>query len=176
MWLFSGLCWDLCLWRNCTASTKCPPSRELSLPMWSSDPFDLSFRVQKFAFLTSALPGIELSSFRLCSPVYKVLMAFKPSPFWYLSFFSVPCRCFHSFFFSSCFLEEVLFPYPPPHHHPLSPSSFCKQKKLPTLRDLSLPQFTCPHHLPAEFCDSSCADCFNPQIRFLCVQDGLILL
>ena len=27
MWLFFGVCWDLCLWSSCTASTKCPPSR-----------------------------------------------------------------------------------------------------------------------------------------------------
>ena len=41
----------------------------------------------------------------------------------------------------------------------------------------SLPKFTSPHHIPVEFCDSGCADCcVNPQISFLGVQDGLVLV
>ena len=60
---------------------------------------------------------------------------------------------------------------------PLSLSSFHKQKQVPTLCDFSLPQFTSSRSIPAKFCGSGYADCcVNPQISFLGVQDGLVLI
>ena len=54
---------------------------------------------------------------------------------------------------------------------PPSPSCLCMQKWLPALCDFS------PHHVPSEFFGLGCADCcVNPQIRFLGVQDGLVLI
>ena len=56
-------------------------------------------------------------------------------------------------------------------------SVLSQQKQLPTLHGFSLPQFTSPCRVPAEFCGSGCADyCVNPQIHFLGVQDGLVLI
>ena len=58
-----------------------------------------------------------------------------------------------------------------------SPSSLHKQKQLPDLLSFSLPQFTSSRRVPAEFCGSGCAGCcVNPQISFLGVQDGLVLI
>ena len=66
----------------------------------------------------------------------------------------------------------MLFPYSSP-----SPTSLRKQKQLPALLGFSLSQFTSPRCVPAEFCGSGCADCcVNPQISFLDVQDGLVLI
>ena len=51
------------------------------------------------------------------------------------------------------------------------------KKQLPALRGFPLPQFTSPHRTPGEFCGSGHADrCINPQISFLSVQDGLVLI
>ena len=51
------------------------------------------------------------------------------------------------------------------------------QKRFPGLRGCSLPTFTSLRRVPAEFCGSGCADyCVNPQISFLGVQDGLVLV
>ena len=51
------------------------------------------------------------------------------------------------------------------------------QKWLPVLHSFSLPQFTSLCCVPAEFCGSGCVDCcVNPQIGFLGVQDGLVLV
>ena len=104
-------------------------------------------------------------------------MEFKPSPFSFLlsPFLVQSLWLFPLFYFlSSCFWG-VLFPYSPPP--PLSPSSLSMQKWLPALHGFSLPQFTSLCHVPAEFCGSGCADCcVNPQISFLGVQDGLVLV
>ena len=63
------------------------------------------------------------------------------------------------------------------HTLPLSPSSLCKQKQLPVLCGFSLPHFTSPCHIPVEFCGSGFTDCcVNPQISFLGVKDGLVLI
>ena len=71
----------------------------------------------------------------------------------------------------SCFWWGVIFPYSLPI------SILSPQKHLPALCSFSLPQFTSPHHVRAEFCGSGCADCcVNPQISFLGVQDGLVLI
>ena len=37
-WLLSGVCWDLCLWGGCMASTKCPPSRGTASPCVAHEP------------------------------------------------------------------------------------------------------------------------------------------
>ena len=72
----------------------------------------------EFTLPTRALPGIELWSFRLCaSPVYRVLMEFKPSPFSFLlsPFFLQTLWLFPLLhFLSSCFWGGVLFTYSPP--------------------------------------------------------------
>ena len=47
----------------------------------------------------------------------------------------------------------------------------------PCTVQMSLPHFTSQRCIPAEFCGSGCADwCINPQISFLGVQDGLVLI
>ncbi|XP_053068666.1 cilia- and flagella-associated protein 144 isoform X2 [Acinonyx jubatus] len=38
MWLFSGVCWNLCLWGGCTTSTKCPPSWGTASPHVAQGP------------------------------------------------------------------------------------------------------------------------------------------
>ena len=59
--------------------------------------------------------------------------------------------------------------YPPPH--PLSP----KTASYPL--QLLSPHFTSLHCILDEFCGSSYADCrVNPQINFLGVQNGLVLI
>ena len=70
------------------------------------------------------------------------------------------------------------FPVSPPTPRPvLSPSSLRKQIQLSALCGFSLPKFTTPRCVPAEFCGSGCTDCcVNPQISFLGVQDGLMLV
>ena len=83
---------------------------------------------------TRAPPGIELWSFRLCAPpVCRVLMEFRPSPFFFL--FS-PCSYFHfSTFCPAAFgcVWAELFPYSP-HLRPLSTS---KNSSLPSVASLS---------------------------------------
>ena len=60
------------------------PIGELPLPLWPSDFTVCSWG---FALPTRAPSGIELRSFRLFpSPVYRVLMQVKPSPFSFLPF------------------------------------------------------------------------------------------
>ena len=112
-------------------------------------------------------------SFRLFAPpIYRVLMEFKPSAFSYLPFlFSPLCTLsFLSRSFQVCGGDAF-------HTLPPSLSSLHKQKQLPALHSFSLPQITSPCHVPAEFCGSDCADfCVNPQISFLGVQDGLVLI
>ena len=58
--------WSLLGPGGCTASTKCPSSRGTTFPMWPKYP-QTSLYFWGFTFLTRALLGIELWSFRLCS-------------------------------------------------------------------------------------------------------------
>ena len=84
-----------------------------------------------------------------------------------------------SFSFSTATLRGVLFLHDPNvlHSPPFSFSVLSPQKQLPTLCSFSLPQFTSPLHVPAAFCGASYADCcVNPQINFLVVQNGLVLI
>ena len=170
MLLFSRVHWDLCLWGEATQplpnvlpavnclSSCVPRTPWIPLSSWG------------FALPTRAPPGNKLLSFRLCAPlVYRVLMEVKPSPF-FLSC-GVLCRCFHSFFSLQLLLGGLFS-----HTLTLSPSSLHKQTQLPALRGFSLPQFTSPRCVPAEFCGSGCADCcVDPHISFLDVQNGLLL-
>ena len=150
MRLFSSVCWDLCVWGGCTVSTKCPSSRITTSPHVAQGSPDLTLLLG-FTFPTRALPGIELWSFRLCTPpAYRVLMAFKPSPSSFLPFLFSPCSCFHFSTFSSAAFGAgwgVLFLY----SLPPSSSSLHKQKQLPALCGFSLSQFTSSCHVPAEF-------------------------
>ena len=62
--------------------------------------------------------------------------------------------------------------------HTVFPSlpSVRQQKPLSALCGFSVPQFTSPCCVPAEFRGSSYADCcVNPQINFLGVQNGSVL-
>nr|XP_060460358.1 uncharacterized protein LOC132660398 [Panthera onca] len=82
-----------------------------------------------------------------------------------------PCGCFLFSTFSPAAFEGDAFPvFAPP---PPSPSSL---RRLPAPR--FLPQFASPRRLPAEeVCGSGCADCrVNPQVSFLGVQDGPVLV
>ena len=64
------------------------PAGEPPLPIWPTDPSDFALCSWGFALPTTAPPGIELRSFRLCfPPVYRVLTEFKASPFSFLLFF-----------------------------------------------------------------------------------------
>ena len=103
----------------------------------------------------------------LHSPIYRVLIVFKPSPFSFLSFLFGPLWVFPLFLFHSSFFWGSVFPV----LSLLSPSCLQKQKQLSTLCNFCLPQFTSLHSVPAKFCDLSYSDyCVNPQINFLGVQ------
>ena len=104
-------------------------------------------------------------------PLITVLMEFKPSPF--SPFSLVPVAVFNFPLSLQLLLGRGAFPV----LSPLSPSSLHLQKPLPVLRSFTLPRFTSPRHMPAEFCSSGCVDCcVNPLISFLGVQDGLVLV
>ena len=179
MWPFSGVHWDFCLWEAALPLPNVFPAGEPPLPMWLEDLSDLTLCFQGFVLPTRALPGIELWSSRFCtSPVYRVFVEFKPSPFssfLLLSPFFVqplPCGCFHSYFFSLAgFGGRCCFSCTFPHLPPLSAS---KIHSLHSVASLSPSSWCC---VPAEFCGSGCADCcVNPQISFLGVQGGFVLI
>ena len=145
------------------------PGGELPLHMWPKDPLDLTLCSWEFTLPTGALPGIELRSFRLCAP--PVLMEFNPPLFSFLPSLFSPSQTLP--FLPNCFCGGGLLS----HSLPLSLSSLHKQKQLPAFCGFSLLQFTSLCRVPAEFCGSGCADCcVNPQISFLGVQDGLVLI
>ena len=119
----------------------------------------------------------------LHSPVYGVLMVLNLFPF-ALSC-PGPCGCFHSFSFSPAAFRSAF-----PVLSPMSLSSLHKQKQFPTLQCFSLPQFTSPCHVPAEFCGSNYADCctnlprcsailvslFFPGVKVKLVKDFSVVL
>ena len=81
-WLFSRVHWKLCLWGGLTASTKCPLSRGTASACVAQRP------LEPCCVLLGIRPSHQSSaryqaaeSQTLCSPVYRVLMVFKPSPF-----------------------------------------------------------------------------------------------
>ena len=93
MWSFSGVHCDLCLWGGCTVSTKYPPSRGTTSPVWPEDSQDLAVCSWEFALPTRAPPRIELWSCILCTPpVYRVLLEYKPPSFTFLPFLFSPLR------------------------------------------------------------------------------------
>ena len=105
----------------------------------------------------------------LLSPVYRVLMVLKRSPFPFSLSGSVTVGV--STLFLQLLLGGVLFLHSSPF---LCPSL---QKQLPTFHSFSLHWFTSMYHVPAEFCGSSYTDCWvNPQINFLGMQNGLVLI
>ena len=58
----------ICLWEGVTQPLPGVfPARELALPMWPKD-LQTSLCSWEFALLTRAPPGVELQSFRLCTP------------------------------------------------------------------------------------------------------------
>ena len=117
-----------------------------------SAPGDLLFHQS-----TSKYSSAEFQT--LCSPGYRALMEFKPSPFFFLPFLFSPL-CTLSFLsrgFQVCGGDAF-------HTLPPSLSSLHKQKQLPAFHSFSLPQFTSLCCIPAEFCRSGCADCYvSPQ-------------
>ena len=118
-----------------------------------------------FALPSGAPPVIELWSCRLpLFPLFTVLMEFKPSPFSFLPFSSVPAAVSNFRLSLQLLLGRGAFHiFSPP-----SPSSLHTQKLLPVLRSFSLSKFSSLRRVPAEFCGSGCADCcVNPQISFL---------
>ena len=70
-WLFSRVCWDLCLWGSCIASTKCPLNWGTTSPHVAREPSPLDLAVYSwgFALPTRTPPGIELYNFQLCAPL-----------------------------------------------------------------------------------------------------------
>ena len=129
-----------------------------------------------FVLPIKAPPGMELWSCSLFTslftvPLFTVLMEFKPSPF---SLFSLVPVAVSNFPLSlQLFLAGSAFTV----FSPLSPSSLHMQKQFCALRGLSLPKFSSPCRIPAEFCGLGCTYCcVNLQISFLGVQDGLVLV
>ena len=95
MWLFSGVHGTFACGEATQPVPNVLPTGEPSLPVWPEDPEDLILCSWRFALPTRAVAGIELQIFRLCiPPVYRILMEFKPSPFFFLLFFSVSCVLF----------------------------------------------------------------------------------
>ena len=141
--------------------------------MWPKDPSCLALCSWGFILPTRALPGIELWSFRLCAPpVYRVLMEFKPSPFSFLPFLFSHCRCLYFPLSLQLLLGVMLFPYSPPVAI-LSPQA---KTALLSMASLSPSSSPCAAYLLSSVVQG-CADCFvNPQISFLGVQDGLVLI
>lgn len=175
-WLLSRLHWDHCPWVGRMAST-----------MQGNCFFTLGTRTShtslpapgdSLCFLTRAPPDTQLWSFRLCATVLvnpggvETLSVLPVSGFGEHISCSVPCKYFHSFLsFYPAALRRMFF------LHSLPFSVLSTQNELPILCGFSLPQFTFPHHVPAVFCGSSCADCcVNSRISFLGVQDGLVLM
>ena len=116
-------------------------------------------------------PRYGTGEFQTPLPVCRFVMAFKPSPF---SLFSSAPAAVSTFPLSLQLLwGEGCFS----HTLPPTLSSLHKQKQLPALCGFSLPQFTSPRGVPAEFCGSGRADCcVNPRVSFLDVQNGLVLV
>ena len=106
----------------------------------------------------------------LCSPVYRVLMVLKHSPFSFLPFLFRPFWVF-PFFLSSCFSGEC-FPCTLLPVFVLSPQT----KTAPYPRGFCLPHFTSLCHIPANFCGSSYADYCVNQINFIDGKNGLLLI
>ena len=96
----------------------------------------------------------------------------------------VSCECFHSFSLSLQLLSGgVLFLHNPNAlNSPPFSFSLCPLSTKTALYPLQhhgfpLPQFTSPHCIPAKFWGSSYADrCFNLQVNFRGVQNGLTLI
>ena len=125
-------------------------------------------------FLTRAPPGTELH----CS----ILVVLKPSPFFLsvvlgdrflvqfpVSVFTLSLSL--QLLSGECFSCTLLMC----RTLPLSFSFLCKNSSLPSVAFLFLSSPV--HTVPAEFSGSSYADCcVNPQINFLGVQNGLVLI
>ena len=137
--------------------------------MWLVDSEDLALRSWGFTVPTRALPGIKLCGFRLCvPPVYRVLMAFKPSAFSFLPFLFSPYGYFH--FVSSWFWWGECF------YHSLPPSLTSLRKQKSSLSSIWL--LSPPVHLSVP------CTCWvlwfqlsrlfvNPNINFPGVKNGL---
>ena len=162
MWPPSGICWDQVA---STVSTKCPSSSGTAFlrvvrgpPRPHSVPEDSPFPPEH-----RQVSSCRLAAFVL--PLFTVLMELKPSPFSFLPF-TVPVAVSNFPLSLQLLLGRGAFPEFSPLPS-LRPLSACKSGSLPAA-GLSLPSFTSPRHVPAEFCGSGCADCcVNPPISFL---------
>ena len=113
----AGSCLSLCV----------PRTAQTSLCSWG------------FALSTRAPPGIKLQSFRLCiSPIYRVLLEFKPSPFSPVR--SVPENVSTFPLSLQLLLGENTFPILSPHLCTLSPS---KNSSLPCVASLFSSSLLC---------------------------------
>ena len=192
MWLLSRVCWDFCLWGGCMASTKYPPSRGATFPRVARGPIRPLCLLMDV--LTRALPGTfspehcQVLSFKphTLSSTLRNPVVLKPSHFspsvvlGNRIFVRSSLSCFTLFFFFFLFSYfwaggGLVFLHDPDMLHcPLF--SF-----LPSLHIgdsvASLRWLTSPYSVPAKFSDSNYADyCINPQINFLGVQNGLMLI
>ena len=153
-----AILWGLLGPGGLTASTKCPSSSGTASPRVAQEPPGPHSAPGDSPFPPEhrQVSSCEVSDSAF--PLITVLMEFKPSPFSFVLFaFLVQSLwlfpIFH--FLSSCFWGGVLFLYFDSPHL----CHFQMQKWLPALCSFSLPKFTSPCHIPAEFCGSGCADC-----------------
>ena len=148
------------------------PAGEPPLSVWPLDPSDLTLCSWGSPFPPE---HHQVLNCRVSDSVYRVLMKFKAPPFSFLLSPFFVQSLVYSFFSLSLLLfsreggSGMLSCTLPP---PIS----VQAKRAPCPLQL-LSQFTSLHRIPAKFRGSGCADCcINPQIRFLGVQDGLVLL
>ena len=136
-------------------------------------------------FLTRALPSTELWNLRLLDPLFVKFWWYRnPLLFSHYGFGEqisclIPCKCFQSLsLFIDSFRGVLLLQDPiVPHSPSFFFSILFSQKQLPTLCSFSHLQVPSLHLTPAEFCFSSYADCcVNPEINFLDVENGLVLI
>ena len=185
-WLLSGVHWDLCLWRGHMASPKCTPNRGTTSPCVAHGSLRLCCLLlgicptslpQHCQALSSRISDSVLPCLQSSNGVEKLsflpIIAFEEQ----ISC-SVPCECFHFLFLSSYFQWKCFSCAHSMCRAPHTPFSVLSlQKRLSTLCGFSLPQCTSLHHIPAEFCGSSYAENWvHPQIDFLGVQNGLVLI
>ncbi|XP_053061033.1 centlein isoform X1 [Acinonyx jubatus] len=157
--------WDLCLWGGPTASTKCAPGKGTTSPHVAHGPLRPHFLLLEI-HPSHPEHGQVLTCGIFNTASDRVLVVLKPS-----AFSSLPFLFSHSFSFSQLLSGVVLFLDSPFFLCPLS------TKTAPCPLQLLSP----PVHLSTlhtcQFCGSSYVDCCaNPQVSFVGVQNGLVLI